>query len=177
MPLAQSFSPLPKPLFKVIILPFMNSQCGIQAPFMNVQGLFMNVQAILRGPPLINGSTAKTKTKPKKERIVMTMRHDSTLSVLNEEQQAQLYDWLQNLGYTETLQKVAALPPEGFGIKTHRASLHAFFKRYAREIRTEDVAVAKENRPDPRRLAHSRFRRRAILPARCPPTRHLADDR
>ena len=77
----------------------------------------------------------------------MKLRNDSTLSALTEEQQAQLYDWIQTLGYTETLKKVAAQPPDGFGLMTHRATLHGFFKRYQKAVCAEDLAAAKENPP------------------------------
>jgi hypothetical protein len=77
----------------------------------------------------------------------MKLRNDSTLAALTEEQQVQLYDWIQTLGYTETLKKVAAQPPDGFGLTTHRATLHGFFKRYQAQARAEDIAAAKETRP------------------------------
>ena len=77
----------------------------------------------------------------------MKLRNNSTLSILTEEQQAQLYDWIQTLGYTETLKKVAAQPPDGFGLATHRATLHGFFQRYQKAVRAEDIAAAKETRP------------------------------
>ena len=73
-------------------------------------------------------------------------RSDSLLSQLTEGQQAQVYDWLVRFGYTETLNKIAAPPPDGFGLHTHRNSLQRFFRRYSQDLRTEDVAAAKENR-------------------------------
>ena len=77
----------------------------------------------------------------------MKLRNDSTLSALTEEQQAQLYEWIQTLGYTETLNKVAAQRPDGFGLTTHRATLLGFFKRYQEQARTEDITAAKETPP------------------------------
>jgi hypothetical protein len=76
-------------------------------------------------------------------------RSDSMLSKLTEEQQNQVYDWLISLGYTETLNKVAAPAPNGFALRTHRHSLQRFFKRHRQKLRTEEIAAAKENRSRP----------------------------
>ena len=56
----------------------------------------------------------------------MIFRPDSTLAQLTDDQQAQVFDWLQDLSYTETIKRLALPPPEGFGIKTYRASLHRY---------------------------------------------------
>ena len=74
----------------------------------------------------------------------MTLRSDSTLAQLTDDQQAQLFDWLQDLGYTETIKRLALPPPNGFAIKTYRASLHAFFVRYADQLKIEHAASATE---------------------------------
>ena len=71
------------------------------------------------------------------------------LSKLTEEKQNQVYDWLITFGYAETLDKVAAPPPDGFGLRTHRQSLQRFFKRHQKKLRAEDIAAAKENRSSP----------------------------
>jgi hypothetical protein len=76
-------------------------------------------------------------------------RSDSALSKLTEDQQNQVYDWLVSLGYAETLNKVAAPPPHGFSLRTHRHSLQRFFKRHQQKLRTEDVAAAKQNQCSP----------------------------
>ena len=72
----------------------------------------------------------------------MILRSDSTLAQLTDDQQAQVFDWLQDLGYSETIKKLALPPPDGFGIKTYRASLHAFFVRYAAQLKVEHAASA-----------------------------------
>lgn len=80
----------------------------------------------------------------------MKPRSDSLLAKLSDEQQAQLYDWLLDLGYTKTLEKVQqALPDGGFGLKTYRSSLHRFYNRYSQQVRAADLAAAKENRSTP----------------------------
>ena len=38
----------------------------------------------------------------------MKARFDNVLAQLSEEQQAQVFEWLQTLGYTETIRKIAA---------------------------------------------------------------------
>ena len=73
---------------------------------------------------------------------------DNMLAQLNHEQQAQVCDWLETLGYTETLQKLAAPAPEGFGLKTHRSTLHRFYRRFSQTLRQENLADAAELRAD-----------------------------
>src|SRR5688572_15863645 len=74
----------------------------------------------------------------------MKIRSDSPLAQLSEDKQAQVYDWLQTLGYTKTIEKLAQPEPDGFGLKTHRASLHRFFVRYTMEVKQNDVSDAAE---------------------------------
>ena len=73
---------------------------------------------------------------------MIRLRTDSSLSDLTEDQQAQIYDWLQTLGYTGTIEKLAQPEPDGFTLKTHRASLHRFFVRYSMALKERDVADA-----------------------------------
>ena len=81
----------------------------------------------------------------------MKPRHDSALAQLTEEQQAQVYDWLQTLGYTESIKKIAEPAPDGFGLKTYRASLHRFYVRYTAELKNEhgQDAVELTGNPEP----------------------------
>jgi hypothetical protein len=55
----------------------------------------------------------------------LCMRKDCALSVLSEEQQADLFDWLTTDTYDVVLRRIAQPPPDGFGIKTHINSLIA----------------------------------------------------
>ena len=71
-------------------------------------------------------------------------RFDSALGRLSEDQQAQVYDWLQTLGYTRTIEKLAEPAPDGFGLRTYRASLHRFFVRYSLELKQSDISDATE---------------------------------
>src|SRR4051794_19800654 len=79
----------------------------------------------------------------------MKARSDDVLSKLPEDQQIRIYDWLLELGYSTTIQKLAEPAPDGFALKTHRASLHRFFKRYQQKLRSDDIAAARENRSSP----------------------------
>jgi hypothetical protein len=60
-------------------------------------------------------------------------RSESMLSQLSEEQQETLYDWLLGASYREVQVRLAAPPPEGFGVKTHYTSLRRFFNRRNQE--------------------------------------------
>jgi hypothetical protein len=60
------------------------------------------------------------------------------LDSLEPEQKEQLMTWLSNLEIAQVLDKVAAPPPEGFGIKTHITSLRRFYQR-------EKIREAQEN--------------------------------
>lgn len=59
------------------------------------------------------------------------------LDTITEGQQLQLLTWLETLPITEVVQKVAATPPDGFGIKTYITSLRRFQARMNREARAE----------------------------------------
>lgn len=72
----------------------------------------------------------------------MKPRADSVLAQLTDEQQAQVYDWLQSLGYSETIKRVAAPAPDGFGIKTYRQSLHRFYLQYSEHLKSEHIQTA-----------------------------------
>jgi hypothetical protein len=76
-------------------------------------------------------------------------RTDSVLFQLTEAQQAQVYDWLQDLGYAKTKEKLALPPPEGFGIETHLPSLRRFLVRYSKTLEKDDLAeVGSGSEPD-----------------------------
>jgi hypothetical protein len=51
------------------------------------------------------------------------------LDSLSEDQKDQLYSWIQSMPINEVLDKLAAQPPDGFGIKTYVTSLRRFFQR------------------------------------------------
>ena len=72
----------------------------------------------------------------------MKLRSDSLFNQLTEDQKAQIFDWLQCFGYTETIKHVAAPAPDGFGLKTHRQSLHRFYQRYSQELIPEHLESA-----------------------------------
>jgi hypothetical protein len=67
-------------------------------------------------------------------------RTDSVLFQLTEAQQAQVYDWLQDLGYAKTKEKLALSRPDGFGIETHLPSLRQFLVRYSKTLEQDDLA-------------------------------------
>jgi hypothetical protein len=68
------------------------------------------------------------------------MRSDAALSVLTEEQQADLFDWLTAGTYESVLKRIAQPPPGGFGIKTHINSLYRFYEQRQAQIRALDLA-------------------------------------
>ena len=72
----------------------------------------------------------------------MKLRSDSLFNQLTEDQKAQIFDWLQCFGYTDTIKRVAAPAPDGFGLKTHRQSLHRFYQRYSQELIPEHLESA-----------------------------------
>jgi hypothetical protein len=74
----------------------------------------------------------------------MKLRSDSLFNQLTDDQKAQIFDWLQCFGYTETIKRVAAPAPDGFGLKTHRQSLHRFYQRYSQELKPEHLETAVE---------------------------------
>ena len=57
------------------------------------------------------------------------MSKTGILDTLAEGQQLQLLSWLEMFPIAEVVQKVAAPPPEGFGIKTYITSLRRFQAR------------------------------------------------
>lgn len=65
------------------------------------------------------------------------------LDTLSDEQQEQLLTWLDLLPVKEVLEKVAAPPPEGFGIRTHVTSLRRFQQRAQLNFRPQDLALAR----------------------------------
>lgn len=66
-------------------------------------------------------------------------RFDSVLFQLSEDDQAKVYDWIRQLGYGETLRRLAQPAPQGLGITTYHTSLHRFYARYTRKITEENV--------------------------------------
>ena len=74
----------------------------------------------------------------------MKLRSDSLFNQLTDDQKAQIFDWLQCFGYTETIKRVAAPEPDGFGLKMHRQSLHRFYQRYSEQLQPEHLETAVE---------------------------------
>jgi hypothetical protein len=73
----------------------------------------------------------------------------NVLLQLTEEQQETLYDWLLVDSYRAVQARVAAAPPEGFGLKVHLMSLQRFFKRQRLEARAdwgEELSVSTPDR-------------------------------
>jgi hypothetical protein len=66
------------------------------------------------------------------------IRPDSVLLQLTEEQKETLYDWLLADSYVGVQARMAASPPEGFGIKAHLTSLRRFFAKRNKEVRDEN---------------------------------------
>lgn len=69
------------------------------------------------------------------------MRSDAALSVLNEEQQADLFDWLTTDTYDVVIKRIAQPPPVGFGIKSHINSLYRFYEQRQAALRAHDLAA------------------------------------
>jgi hypothetical protein len=83
----------------------------------------------------------------------MKPRSDSLLFKLTREQQAQIFTWIESIGYAQTLKNIAAPPPDGFGLKTHLASLHHFYRHYL-ALRKDDelfeaIQLLRSNSGDP----------------------------
>ena len=68
----------------------------------------------------------------------------SPLSNLSKEQQDQLLAWLELLPMRQVLEKVAAPPPEGFGIQTYPTTLRRFYARHRATSESENSALAAE---------------------------------
>lgn len=68
------------------------------------------------------------------------MRKDCSLSKLNDEQQADLFDWLSTDSLESVKQRVAKPVPDGFGIKTHTTSLGRFYRQRHADLRQRDLA-------------------------------------
>src|SRR6187399_966729 len=71
-------------------------------------------------------------------------RPESLYCRLTDDQRAQLYDWILTLGYPKTKERIALPEPEGFSLKVHLSSLHAFYLRYAAEQDVAQLGVASE---------------------------------
>jgi hypothetical protein len=69
------------------------------------------------------------------------MRSHAALSVLTEEQQADLFDWLTTDTYDVVLKRIAQPPPDGFGVKTHINSLYRFYEQRQAQFRAHDLAA------------------------------------
>lgn len=68
------------------------------------------------------------------------MRKDCVLSTLTGEQKADLFDWLATDTYDVVLKRIAKPPPTGFGIRTHRNTLHRFYQESQARARALDLA-------------------------------------
>src|SRR5687768_7828698 len=70
----------------------------------------------------------------------LSIRTDSPLRNLSSDQQQQLFDWLELYPVSQVLEKVAAEPPNGFGIKTHLTTLRRFHLRARAHFHAEVAA-------------------------------------
>lgn len=70
------------------------------------------------------------------------MKTTALLDQLSPADQQQILFWIETTSYRETLGKIAAEPPEGFGLKTHLASLARFYARHQKSARPEAVGDA-----------------------------------
>jgi len=57
------------------------------------------------------------------------MPRTGILDSLSDEQRDQLFSWMGSIKIDEVVDKVAAPPPDGFGIKTYITSLRRFYQR------------------------------------------------
>jgi hypothetical protein len=108
----------------------------------------------------------------------MSMRKDCALSKLNEEQQADLFDWLSVNTYEAVLKQIAHPPPDGFGVKTHINSLHRFYAQRQAQIRARDLAnliASGQGDASPSQPSASNHRREGEAPDE-PPTQSAALD-
>src|SRR5689334_1039798 len=65
------------------------------------------------------------------------------LESLEPEQKDQLMTWIETLDIEQVLEKVAARPPDGFGLKTHITSLRRFYRREKIRDAQDNVALAR----------------------------------
>lgn len=66
------------------------------------------------------------------------------LDSLTPDQQDQLLVWMETLPAKTVLEKVAADPPAGFGLKTHLTSLRRFYARKQTEAAIHDLQLARD---------------------------------
>jgi len=83
------------------------------------------------------------------------MPRTGILDSLTDDQKDQLFSWMQSLPINDVLDKVAAAPPDGFGIKTYVTSLRRFYQR-------EKLFRGRDNLPLAR-MAHLNSEELAIL--------------
>src|SRR5688572_22145586 len=74
-------------------------------------------------------------------------RFDSLLFQLSEEHQAQVYDWIDVLGYAKTKDRLAEPPPVGLSLSTHINSLRRFYRRYSQQVERDELAEASTSAP------------------------------
>ena len=83
------------------------------------------------------------------------MPRTGILDSLTDDQKDQLFSWMQSLPINDVLDKMAAAPPDGFGIKTYVTSLRRFYQR-------EKLFRGRDNLPLAR-MAHLNSEELAIL--------------
>jgi hypothetical protein len=66
-------------------------------------------------------------------------RSDSALNRLSADQQNRLLRFISEHGYAKGIEFCAKLPPEGFGLKTHLASLKRFYHQHIERAETEKL--------------------------------------
>jgi hypothetical protein len=75
------------------------------------------------------------------------------LDSLEQEQKDQLVTWIETYNIGQVLEKVAAPPPDGFGIKTHITSLRRFYQREKLRDGRDNVALARSGVLHPEELS------------------------
>jgi hypothetical protein len=75
------------------------------------------------------------------------------LDSLEPEQKDQLVTWIETGNIGQVLEKVAARPPDGFGIKTHITSLRRFYQREKLRDGRDNVALARGGVLNPEELS------------------------
>ena len=73
---------------------------------------------------------------------VLLMPKTGILDRLNQQQREQLLTWLEIHPKKEVLERLAAPPPEGFGLRTHYASLRRFEQQACLDTRADDLRLA-----------------------------------
>jgi hypothetical protein len=106
-------------------------------------------------------------TEGEAEVQVIEFKKGCILNSLTAAQQAQLFEWAELYPQKVALEKVAAPPPEGFGIKMHLTTLRRFHLRarlfYGRQLSEEGSRAGADHRRDkPQELTMETVRQAAL---------------